>query len=292
MPAPRLLLSVLLLGALTLTACDRDAPEPPAPDAPIEVEPPADDATGTADPGGDTAGDVDAPTTAGTIDYVALGDSMATGTGAATSYPAELADLLADDTGADIAVTNLAVDGWTSQDLLDALRNDEAMRTAVTDADLVTLDIGGNDLLHALPAYLNGTCGGDDGLQCLHDAADDFAQRWDDLLDAVVDLRDGEAAGVLTLDLYQPFPHDERLGEHLDRLRPSLDAVNAAIHAGAEARDLPVATVFAAFHGPDGLAEPALDGLISVDGLHPSNDGHRRIAEALLPLVPAPNPAG
>ncbi|MFA9430399.1 SGNH/GDSL hydrolase family protein [Egicoccus sp. AB-alg2] len=285
-PAPHLLL-LLLLGALVLSSCDRgpaeDPPEADPADTTIDVDEPSGD---QADVEGDDRDVTDAVAGNDVVDYVALGDSLATGAGAATSYVEEFAEALGDRTGADVAVTNFAVDGWTSQDLLDSLRDDDGVRAAVAEADLVTLDIGGNDLLRQLPVYFSGNCGGDDDLQCLRDAADEFAQRWDHILDEVVDLRGGDPTGVLTLDLYQPFPHDGRFGDDLDRLRPSLDAVNATIADAAAQRDVPVAQVFTAFHGPDGLDEPVDAGLISVDGLHPSNDGHRLIAEELLALDP------
>jgi hypothetical protein len=55
-----------------------------------------------------------------TIRYTALGDSLGTGAGADTSYVARYASWLGTETGSQVEVTNLAVDGWTSQDLLDA----------------------------------------------------------------------------------------------------------------------------------------------------------------------------
>lgn len=80
---------------------------------------------------------------------VALGDSITSGYGlernllrvSKKAYP----QLLGDELG--YRVNNLAVSGWTSQDLLDALENNNRYRTAITHADLITLNIGGNDVL-------------------------------------------------------------------------------------------------------------------------------------------------
>jgi lysophospholipase L1-like esterase len=280
---PVRLLAALAVLTLVLVACDDDAGAPPPQDPPRTPADPDDgamaqpappEAEPDPDPTGEPAG--------GHLDYVALGDSLATGAGAATSYVEEFADLLRDDTGAEVEVTNFAVDGWTSADLLASLRDDDGVQAAVADADLVTVDIGGNDLLRVLPAYASGTCGGDDNLACLEHAADQFSANWSELLDELLALREGDPDGVLTMDLYQPFGHDDRLGDDLDRLRPFLAAVNDTIVTEARARDVRVAEVFRAFHGDDGLGLPADAGLISVDGLHPSNEGHRLIADTLL----------
>jgi len=47
----------------------------------------------------------------------------------------------------DYRVRNLAVSGWTSEDLLNALKYDDKYRDATRHADLLTLNIGGNDVL-------------------------------------------------------------------------------------------------------------------------------------------------
>ncbi|GGI09796.1 SGNH/GDSL hydrolase family protein [Egicoccus halophilus] len=289
--APTAVLALLLAGCDDGSADDVSTTDAPVPDAPTgELDAPAedtgeaieDDAAGGDEPDGD---DDASAGSAGTIDYVALGDSLATGAGATTSYVEEYAELVRDDTGADVEVTNFAVDGWTSQDLLSSLQDDDGVQAALADADLVTLDIGGNDLLRVLPTYLSGNCGGEDELACLRDAAERFAERFDDILDEVAALV-GDDTDVRTLDLYVPFAGDPRVGEHLDRLRPTLDEVNETILRAADARGVTVAEVHDAFHGEDGLTDPVDEGLISVDGLHPSNDGHQLIAEQLVALGP------
>ena len=91
--------------------------------------------------------------------YIALGDSLAAGVGATrpneTGYVAALARALAAPgaTPAVAAHRNLAVSGETSQSMIDGGQLDAAV-AAIARADppvsLVTLDIGGNDLLALL----------------------------------------------------------------------------------------------------------------------------------------------
>lgn len=85
------------------------------------------------------------------IRYVALGDSITAGN---DSYVNMVSKNLEKKYG-NCTTDNLAVSGWTSKDLLDALTNPsnsnyKRMRSAVSKADIITLDIGSNDVL--LPA--------------------------------------------------------------------------------------------------------------------------------------------
>jgi lysophospholipase L1-like esterase len=219
-----------------------------------------------------------------TIRYTALGDSLGTGAGADTSYVASYASWLGTETGSQVEVTNLAVDGWTSQDLLDALTEDEQLRAAAADAHVLTWTIGGNDLLAALSSFLQDTCGGADGQTCLRDAVTMAAANIDAVLVELLELRDGESRGIRTLDLYLPFMEDPGVGPHLDELRPYLDRLNDHVAQITDEHGVAVAEVEAAFHGPAGDADPVARGLISEDGLHPSNRGHEVIAQELAAL--------
>ncbi|MCK5763551.1 MAG: hypothetical protein KAH05_05480 [Clostridiales bacterium] len=87
-----------------------------------------------------------------TYDYLALGDSIATGTigiGSPTySYVYQFNDYLS-GMQENTTFTNLANDGDTSGDLLDKLTNNNVFIAAVKEAELITISIGGNNLLDA-----------------------------------------------------------------------------------------------------------------------------------------------
>lgn len=82
--------------------------------------------------------------------YVALGDSITTGYGL-TENETGFAKQVADSNG--YTLTNLAQDGATSTDLLEVVKS-EANADTLKNADLITVTIGGNDLMDALYAYL------------------------------------------------------------------------------------------------------------------------------------------
>lgn len=82
------------------------------------------------------------------IHYVALGDSI---TRADDSYVNTVSDYLKGRYG-NCVTNNLAVDAWKSGDLLDALTNPSnskysSYRAQIKEADIITLDIGSNDIL-------------------------------------------------------------------------------------------------------------------------------------------------
>jgi hypothetical protein len=55
-------------------------------------------------------------------------------------------------------------------------------RSTVAEANVVTWDIGGNDLAGARTRYLEGSCGGSDNQQCLRDAVEQFRSNWDSII--------------------------------------------------------------------------------------------------------------
>lgn len=82
--------------------------------------------------------------------YVALGDSITTGYGLG-SEEQSFAKIVADKNGYDL--NTLAADGATSGNLLGVV-TDKANAETLKNADLITITIGGNDLMGALYSYL------------------------------------------------------------------------------------------------------------------------------------------
>ena len=104
--------------------------------------------------GGTSSGNPGAPT----WNYTALGDSLASGLIAQEGYVTRYANYVNVDTGATVNTTNLGVPGWHSGDLLNALQNDAAFRASIQSAQVVTFDIGGNDVANAHDHYVQGIC--------------------------------------------------------------------------------------------------------------------------------------
>lgn len=90
--------------------------------------------------------------------YVSLGDSIAVGRAAPGGQG--FADLFAAWLGGEYQFLDLAHDGMTSADLLNQLRYDEGTRGAVREGEIVTVSIGGNNLLQPILNALYQSNGG------------------------------------------------------------------------------------------------------------------------------------
>jgi lysophospholipase L1-like esterase len=195
-------------------------------------------------------------------DYVALGDSLAVGVGARRGYVDLYADHLRDDTGARVELTNLGVSGQTSPQLLRALRNNPSMRRALRGAEVVTFNIGINDLGQARGSYDAGTCGGAQDERCLHTAVGELDENWDAITEEILSLTSPDRTLVRTVGLgYTP-----RAGRDLE---PYLKQVNRNIATSSDESNIPYAEISL---GDKGLGP---------DGLHPNESGYEKIANEL-----------
>ncbi len=245
---------------------------------------------------------------AGGWKYTALGDSIGTGLFAFKGYVPRYRDYAAADTGVSVSLTNLSQNGWTSTDLLNALKTNSTFRSSVQGSQIVTWDIGGNDLRAARDSYKGGTCGGADNQDCLRATIKSLESNWDGIAAEILTLRPISSTIIRTMDIYNPYVNTDKAADswHDDNgdlvddgpggptdfviFKTYLDQVNTYI-AGTRTRfGIPVAGVYAAFNGPDGTADPSDSPrrYITFDGLHPNDTGHKVIADLLRGLRYAP----
>jgi len=227
--------------------------------------------------------------------YLALGDSVAAGVGAAApatgGYVPLLAGLLSERLGCDarpapgcpLSVRNLAQSGATTATLLRGQMPQalELLRTA-PDVRLVTLTIGGNDVVETAI----GACAPDPRAQACSDAVVASVRRADQGIDEV--LRTLTAAAgpdttVAVMTYYNPTfacqlaslqPLAERVLEGAGQ-QPGLNDIlraRAADHSALVVETRERLNARADFVGGN-------------DCLHPSGAGHARIAEAFVEVV-------
>jgi lysophospholipase L1-like esterase len=226
--------------------------------------------------------------------YTALGDSIGFGLYAPIGYSCVLTyqRLIEADLGVDVKTINLSVPGWTSSDLLGAIRKNLLFRLSVAKSPIVTVNIGSNDLLVIRRAYKDRTCGGNDNQTCLKEGVAAFSANFNAILAEVRTLRGDRKTIIRTMDIYYPFVNEDRAqdtwpndqGNDFQVFKPYLDAVNNQIASMATARNIPYAQVYLAFNGPNGDIDPDDVGLLAFDHLHPNGRGHRLIADLLKGL--------
>jgi len=233
-----------------------------------------------------------------TVLYTALGDSIGFGLFApiGDGYVPTYDRLVEADSGAQVNRINLSVPGWTSSDLLRAIRGNLLFRISVATSTIVTVNIGGNDLLGSRSAYKDRRCGGADNQDCLRTGVAVFRGNFNAILAEVRSLRGARNTIIRTMDVYNPFVNEDRAqntwpndqGNDFQVFKPYLDAINSQIAATATARNIPYARVYLAFNGSNGDIDPSDRGLLAFDGLHPNGRGHRLIANLLRGLGYSP----
>ncbi len=225
------------------------------------------------------------------LNYVAFGDSLATGYGANYGYVYRYADALAMDTGAEVNVNDLGVDGLTSGQLRAAIENDQGARDAIKQSDVVTINIGANDLMQARLRYKAGHCGGAENQDCLRQTVADFRENWDAILTIVTGLRSPDEAVIRATDFYNPFVNLDGAmiswpggADDFSVFEEYLEQVNSHIAESSNAYGIPHAKIHEAFNGPSGTGDPNDKGYMHPDGIHPNDDGHGVIAQELRRL--------
>ncbi|MBC2641445.1 MULTISPECIES: SGNH/GDSL hydrolase family protein [unclassified Rhodococcus (in: high G+C Gram-positive bacteria)] len=224
------------------------------------------------------------PPTVATL--VGLGDSIPAGDGCpgCTPFVELFGDELSGGDALPVQVANLGVGGWTSTDLLDSLESGAYDADAVRDADVVTVTIGANDFYAELDDYLDGDCGGDDGLGCFAPVLPQLQTTLTSVLDRITELRDGQPTAVLVTGYWDVFPDGDvargLFGPQFLRDSSALTLrANDVISEVAGAEGATYVDLFGVFKGAWGDGDPT--GLLADDGDHPNQSGHQRIADAL-----------
>jgi len=217
--------------------------------------------------------------------YSALGDSLAVGVlDSQGGYVRRYDNYISTDTGVTVSLTELGVNGAHSGDLLKSLENDPNYRSHISSSQVVTWDIGGDDLLHAINLFRQGQCGGADNQDCLRSAVAGFIPNWDAIVQQILALRDKNKTIIRTMDIYNPFVAELMVDGTFSTVEPYLDQVNQHIATSAMVNGIPMAQVHLAFNGPNGDQDLVMKGLIALDGIHPNDNGHKAIADALRAL--------
>jgi len=241
----------------------------------------------------------DAPPTIVSSDgltYIALGDSLSVGVGASEASETSFVPLVHESLGNDYELINLGHGGDTSADLIGDGHLNEAIETIIGRNDdgidgnevaLVTLEIGGNDLLGLyFGAVLTGTCPDVTAIlskpACTEPLATALAEFDANLGETLNQLLEADPSlRVLLLTLYNPFPGflpvQSIAALALEGLADSQfpDGLNDIIRDQAGQRDIPVVELYEPFENTAGE-------LISGDFIHPNDAGYRVMAEAVI----------
>jgi lysophospholipase L1-like esterase len=238
------------------------------------------------------------------VRIVGLGDSIPAAYGCTSC--AGFLDLYADTVTAarsmPATVTNFAVGGWTTADLLasvtpgadDAEADPDGVTHSISQADIVTVMIGANDYDEQVDTFAGGQCGGPDGLACFSATTEEVTRDLTTILERIRQLRDGRPTTLQVLGYWDVFPDgdfaEQAYGpQFVQDSAKVTQLANAAIKDVAQTEQACYVDLFAPFKGPDGGLDDT--SLLIDDGEHPNQAGHQKIADALAatpcaPIVP------
>jgi lysophospholipase L1-like esterase len=228
--------------------------------------------------------------------YLALGDSLSEGIGASDAEETSFVALVHKELGSNVELMNLGVAGDTSQDLIDkqldraideiTTRNSDA--NPDNDVSVVTLEIGGNDLLENFFDFvLPGTCPNvEDGLnnpECVKQVRETLDTYGPNLDEILTRLREADPdVPIFLLTLYNPFSGGVRMLDDLVELAlegqpdtPFPEGLHDIVREQAEAHDAHLVEVGPQFEGKSRE-------YIATDLIHPNDTGHRMMADAVL----------
>jgi lysophospholipase L1-like esterase len=122
----------------------------------------------------------------------------------------------------------------------------------------------------------------------LRAAVSGFLTNWDSIVAEILALRSPATTIVRTMDVYNPFVGIDKAAGRFALLDQYLEPINAHIAQSAVRNQIPFAKVHQVFNGTAGDEDPIAKGYISLDGVHPNDNGHKIIADLLRSLGYAP----
>jgi lysophospholipase L1-like esterase len=232
--------------------------------------------------------------------YIALGDSLSEGVGASARGQSDFVSLVVNRLPGAFELLNLGESGDTSFDLsghghlqqaVDGIERRREDDDPDNDVKLVTLEIGGNDLLNIyFSRVVTGACPAlPDALakpECvkgLRDALDNFRPIFAGAIEALQEA-DAEVQ-LIVMTLYDPFSGGLQTISELADLAlegkegtPFPEGLNDIIREEAAKSGVTLVDWYPLFEGKAGE-------YISFDYIHPNDEGYRVMAEAVLDAV-------
>ncbi len=202
--------------------------------------------------------------------YTALGDSLAVGLlTLGSGYVNQYSNWLVENRYPQgIKLINLGTSGWKSGDILKALQEDSFYMESIRSADILTLDVGGNDLL-----------GSDFTTQSLKLALKEYRRNLMVILSKIRELN--PTAPFYIMDIYNPYPigHSRRL--LADSWIPNFNREIYSAASNPAFRITGLAEVYTAFQGHE--AEYTWVGKLG--DVHPNSLGHQIICQCFTAVT-------
>jgi lysophospholipase L1-like esterase len=213
----------------------------------------------------------------GLVRYVALGDSVTWQDAYVSSYAGHTAA----DLTTQVTTTNLGVPFWWSGTLLQALQENQTYRTAVAEADVITIFIGLNDYQWMHGQYRDASsiyCPPPKDA-CMPAMVAAFQSNWSQIINEIRALNPAPNLAIRALTIFNPYVAQDQAAGDFAYFDGFLSQMNATI---VQTPGVSVGDLHDAFNGPSGDGDVSATGYFSTpDPLHPNGAGHEVMADVL-----------
>ncbi|HFU4466197.1 TPA: SGNH/GDSL hydrolase family protein [Streptococcus suis] len=136
-----------------------------------------------------------------TLTYLALGDSLTEGIGDTTGqggFVPLLAQSLTNDYGYEVDYQNFGISGNTSNQILKRMKEKQELKTALQEANLLTITVGGNDLRKVIIKNIANL-----KLSTFDKPAKEYGKRLESIIQ--VARKDNPTLPIYVIGIYNPF---------------------------------------------------------------------------------------
>ena len=237
--------------------------------------------------------------------YVAIGDSLTQGVGDTTNqggFVPLLTQMLEADYNLEVTSSNYGVAGNTSNQILKRMKEDNAIQKNLKSADLMTLTVGGNDVIHVLKDHIT-----DLDVDTFSKPALSYQKRLRQIIE--VARKDNKDLPIYIMGIYNPFYLNF---PDMTEMQTVVDNWNRATESVTKEFDrvyfVPVNDLlYKGIDGQQGISDSSTeqadddstakeshsskpssitnDALFEQDHFHPNNTGYQIISDAMLKRI-------
>ena len=224
------------------------------------------------------------------LNYVAIGDSLTEGVGDTTNqggFVPLLADSLSGAYGYQVTTSNYGVSGNTSQQILKRMTEKEAIQDDLKKANLMTLTVGGNDVMAVIRKKLTTL-----QVSSFTKPAKAYQKRLRQIIE--VARSENPNLPIYILGIYNPFylnfPEMTEMQEVIDNWNNQTEAVTTEYEG---VYFVPInELLYKGLDGEEGIVESSgqqtqiiNDVLFTGDHFHPNNTGYRIMSTAVMEKI-------
>ena len=206
--------------------------------------------------------------------------SYPAGFGVEKSYVDYYAEFIEQDLGVQVEVHNFAKNSQTVTLLLHYLINDQELRAAIMEAEVITIYTGFNDLTIPLEKYRREECGGDDNLDCIREEVLKINSDYDSIFSEIQKLSGSQDTLIRIANYHIPVVASWQYKGWFDiLLGPAYNDWRNHLEQISEDYGFSIIDTYHALNGPAG-DQPFDDSIVlSDDRTHMNDEGQMIIAQ-------------